>query len=219
MEKVTSLKVVTKCNSCGSSDGFTMVELLVVMLVILILLAIAIPTYLGITNNARNTIPATDLAEAIIAATAVYSQDAGAFVSLDTNTGLSQLQSVEPGVEFTSTALSTGMPNYQNIQYEIQVDACNASGSSECQWVAMSAFSDAVGTCYYVLINKGMTPATGLNWSNPTSSPPIAVGSIPSGTWYATIGPTSKNFAKKMTSCDVFTDTPKNVQEDSFPAS
>ncbi len=207
-------KSVTLWRDGNFENGFTMVELLVVMLVILILMAIAVPTYLGITNNARNTIPATDLAEAIIAASAVYSSDTGAFANLNTATGLGQLQSTEPGVDFTSVPLVSGMAN---SQYEIQVDACNLSQNQTCQWVAMAAFQPVVGSCYYILINKGNSAPSAINWDNPSSVPPISAGKLGTGTWYATIGPNSPNYSKRMVSCNVFTDKPRDVQASGFP--
>jgi type IV pilus assembly protein PilA len=53
--------------------GFTMVELMVVVLVIGILIAIAIPTFLGSRNRAYNRAAQSDLRSALIGAKSIFS--------------------------------------------------------------------------------------------------------------------------------------------------
>ncbi len=211
--KTIAQEVARVCRQKEGESGFTLVELLVVMLIILILLAIAIPTFLGIISNARNTIPVSDLGESIVAAAAIYTQDQGEFGSPDSTHAFTELQSAEPGVQFTTSTLTTATANVQDL---VQIDACGNVANVSCQWIAMAAISQIVGACYYVLINKGNS-TTGLAWSNPSSTPALISTSIKSGIWYATIGPISPNFSQKMTSCNVFTDSPQDVQGNGFP--
>ncbi|MHB8220922.1 MAG: type II secretion system protein [Acidimicrobiales bacterium] len=62
----------------GSEDraeaGFTLIELMVVLLIMAILLAIAIPTFLGVTAGAKKTATQSDLTTASTSATAVFSK-------------------------------------------------------------------------------------------------------------------------------------------------
>ncbi|MGH9068488.1 MAG: prepilin-type N-terminal cleavage/methylation domain-containing protein [Acidimicrobiales bacterium] len=48
--------------------GFNLIELAVVLLVIAILLAIAVPTYLGVRTSAQNRAAQTDLHNGLVAA-------------------------------------------------------------------------------------------------------------------------------------------------------
>jgi len=58
--------------------GFTLIELLVVVIIIGILAAIAIPVYLGIQNNAKNSAIQSDLTNAKTAVIAYYTQNPSA---------------------------------------------------------------------------------------------------------------------------------------------
>src|SRR6202044_3215239 len=86
--------------------GFTLIELMVVLLIIAILLAIAIPTFLGVTNSANDRAAQSNLTNALTEATAQY-QSAG-----QTFTGISSLLAASaPEYTWTASGCGVGSPN------------------------------------------------------------------------------------------------------------
>lgn len=65
--------------------GFTLIELMVVLLIIAILLAIAIPTYLGIINSANDRSAQSNLGSALQEAIAFYLANGQSFAPQGTN--------------------------------------------------------------------------------------------------------------------------------------
>lgn len=76
---MTSIKSALERRLAGikKDDGFSLIELLVVVIIIGILAAIAIPIYIGVQNNAKDSAVKSDLTNAKLAVVAYYT-DKGA---------------------------------------------------------------------------------------------------------------------------------------------
>ena len=77
-------------------EGFTLIELMVVVLIIAILIAIAIPTFLGAQDRARDRGAQSDLRNGITAAKTIATDDAGKFTGVSAAT----LKSAEGALSF-----------------------------------------------------------------------------------------------------------------------
>src|SRR5947209_10654309 len=83
-------------------EGFTLIELMVVVLIIAILIAIAIPTFLGARNKAQDRAAQSSLRNALTAAKTIYT-DGEDYTQATT----AALAGVEPSLTFVSAAAST----------------------------------------------------------------------------------------------------------------
>jgi prepilin-type N-terminal cleavage/methylation domain-containing protein len=59
----------------GLDAGFTLIELMVVLLILAILLAIAIPTFLGVTKSANDRAAQSNLNTALVNAKSIFQQN------------------------------------------------------------------------------------------------------------------------------------------------
>ena len=86
-------------------EGFTLIELMVVVLIIAILLAIAIPTFLGARDRANDRAAQSSLRNALTAAKTFYT-DNQTFVGADA-TAVTGLVSIEPSLTYVATGVAS----------------------------------------------------------------------------------------------------------------
>jgi type IV pilus assembly protein PilA len=120
--------------------GFTLIELMVVLLIIAILLAIAIPTFLGVTSSANDRAAQSNLTNGLTEAAAQYQANAQSYASVST-----ALVSSAPEFTWTSptTACTTAQPNC------ISVEPIDLATAADAQGVIIAAMSKT-GTCWFV---------------------------------------------------------------------
>jgi type IV pilus assembly protein PilA len=90
-------------------EGFTLIELMVVVLIIAILIAIAIPTFLGAQDRARDRGAQSDLRNALTASKTLATDNAGLFFGPDGATAITaaDMEDAEPSLEYDVIANAT----------------------------------------------------------------------------------------------------------------
>ena len=131
----------------GSEEGFTLIELMVVVLIIAILIAIAIPTFLGARTRAQDRAAQASLRNALVAAKSIYT-DTQSYATAE-GAGLT---AVEPSLTYKAKGTaSTG-------QNDISADGTTTNSN---MWSA--AALSASGTCFWIKddVSSGTTYGTG----------------------------------------------------------
>lgn len=83
----------------GKDEGFTLIELMVVVLIIAILIAIAIPSFLGFRRNAQDRSAQSDVRNVLLAEQAYYTEWEG-YTSTQ-----SDLRTIEPSILLDADSL------------------------------------------------------------------------------------------------------------------
>ncbi|HEV3281995.1 MAG TPA: prepilin-type N-terminal cleavage/methylation domain-containing protein [Acidimicrobiales bacterium] len=161
----------------GEDAGFTLIELMVVLLILAILLAIAIPTFLGVTKSANDRAAQSNLNTALINAKAAYQQAGQTYTTFNTAT----LSSAEPSLSYT-----TGTTNAQSL--------ISVYTSTDGNGVLMVSWSKS-NQCWAIADNPNpiTNNAPGANnpvqYTNSTTAGTVPVGQ---GVWYGkTASPTA----------------------------
>jgi type IV pilus assembly protein PilA len=135
----------------AAEAGFTLIELMVVLLIIAILLAIAIPTFLGVTSSANDRATQSNLTNGLTEAESQFQANGQSYSGIS-----AALVSSAP--EFTWTGSAGCSSTQTNCISVSPVDVATLGDQAGVILAAMSK----TGTCWYVA-QVGATPVT--TWS------------------------------------------------------
>jgi type IV pilus assembly protein PilA len=126
----------------GAEAGFTLIELMVVLLIMAILLAIAIPTFLGVKSGAYDRSTQSNLTNALTSAKAGYA-NGGSYATTPTLEA-AVLTSAEPNLNFLTVAPTTAGGN--SVVVGVSTDG---------QELILVGWSQS-GTCWAAEDNEGV---------------------------------------------------------------
>jgi type IV pilus assembly protein PilA len=176
MERLNARRDST--GEAGADAGFTLIELMVVLLILAILLAIAIPTFLGVTKSANDRAAQSNANTAFVNAKAAFQQNSQSYAG--SAALVASLITAEPSLSFiagSTTALTTA-------QAQSTVTVTSAGDGNA---VVLAVLSKSTGNCWY-LVDNTTSEASSLNptvpWSTNTTT--NVATSIPTaaGTYY-----------------------------------
>ena len=132
----------------NDEGGFTLIELMVVVLIIAILIAIAIPTFLGARERAQDKAAESSLRNGLTAAKTIYT-DGQSYTQTVQAVGNTALADTEPSLTF-QTAASTGP----------KIVAVSASAAN------IIVLGSKSGKCFYITDNT-QGPGTRITSTRP----------------------------------------------------
>jgi len=126
----------------GKEEGFTLIELMVVVLIIAILIAIAIPTFLGARSRAQDRQAQSNLRNGLTAAKTIFS-DRQDYTDATTGT-TGTLVGVEPSLTFVASNTASTKPKEVSV---LVADTDTTTAGSDTIYMVAKSTS---GSCYAV---------------------------------------------------------------------
>jgi type IV pilus assembly protein PilA len=181
--------------------GFTLIELMVVLLIIAILLAIAIPTFLGVANSAGDRAAQSNLTNALTEAKAIY-QNTASYSPNGTALTTATFTASAPEFSWAQGSGTTGGcdATHANCMSEQVVDV---GGLIDGQGLILADYSSKTQSCWYAL-DLETTPVTlasdtGVPFQTSTVAPS---GAATAGVFYAEKTPKTSATTVSATTCN-----------------
>ena len=172
----------------AADAGFTLIELMVVLLIMAILLAIAIPTFLGVRGGANDRAAQSDLTNALTTAKSYFANQQSY-----SGINVSDMQSSEPSLRWINSGIaSSDMGKNYVSMYETNAATGGVGqnlSSGDNMAIVLAAISPGNGTpnCW-ITVDFGVnpTPTGGTGTSGVAAVANMGTGEN-AGTWYAVI--------------------------------
>jgi type IV pilus assembly protein PilA len=196
---LTIRRRIARSTGPSSADaGFTLIELMVVLLILAILLAIAIPTFLGVTKSANDRAAQSNLNTALTNAKATYQSQGQSYFGNAVTTPAqfaTALSSAEPSLSFATTSSAT----QANISVWV---------SSDGNGLILAAYSKSSNNCWLIFDNPATpTQTTNAPWTGTATASGVTAATtivVPS-----TLGTTYAEIKGDTTTSDCSAQTPK----------
>jgi type IV pilus assembly protein PilA len=134
----------------AAEAGFTLIELMVVLLIIAILLAIAIPTFLGVTSTASDRAAQSNLTNALTEAKALYEvNDAYADANGNAYTTNAQFESQAPEFQWNAGGNCEAAGASQNCVSFLVFGV--GTTATDNQGLSLAVYSSKTNTCWFSL--------------------------------------------------------------------
>ncbi|MCL4434886.1 MAG: type II secretion system GspH family protein [Actinobacteria bacterium] len=157
LERLRSARAVSLAGEQEAEEGFTLIELMVVLLIMGILLAIAIPTFLGVTGSAKDKGAQSDLTNADTTGKVFYENNVSYNAASDSSPMSSgYLQSAEPQLQFVAQGAANSAKNQVWV-------LTSTNGNS-----AMYGTWSPTGVCWLLVDNEGGTDSSMTAWGSPS---------------------------------------------------
>jgi type IV pilus assembly protein PilA len=164
----------------ASEAGFTLIELMVVLLILAILLAIAIPTFLGTTKTANDRAAQSNLSTSLLNAKSIFEIN-GQSYNVATNATYTTTSSM------LAASLANGNPSlsYQtgSVTSGTSQPIVSVSVATDGNGLTLAASAKGTGNCWLVLDNS-QTESVALGGAGYTNVP---AAQLAPGTWYGEV--------------------------------